>query len=134
MGRPRPIRIRPDPARRGVDGLPNLGPKSAAWLADVGVTTREQLARVGPLGACRLLRAAGRPVSLLLAYAIEGALTGRHWARLDPATREILRAGLAGLRREPAPAPRTPPHARRVPVAAPAAVGTARSPRSQPAS
>lgn len=107
MGRTRPIRIRPATTRPGVEGLLNLGPESSAWLADVGVTTREQLSRLGPLGACRRLLEAGRPVSLLLAYAIEGALTGRHWAQLDPATREILRTGLASVRRDLAARRRT---------------------------
>lgn len=103
MPRPKPVRVcRPERGRaaRGVGTLLNLGPKSEAWLASVGVTTRDQLARLGPIETCRRLRAAGRPVSVLMAYAIEGALTGTNWNALTPETKQWLRAEFAQLRRE----------------------------------
>lgn len=77
----------------------NLGPKSAAWLASLGLTTREQLAALGPIETCRRLRAAGQPVSVLMAYALEGALTHTHWNQIPPETKEWLRAEFAQTKR-----------------------------------
>lgn len=103
MPRPKPIKVcRPEPgrARRGVGALLNLGPQSTAWLDSIGITTREQLARHGPIETCRRLRAAGRPVNVLMAYAIEGALTGTHWNELSPETKQWLRAEFATMKRD----------------------------------
>jgi hypothetical protein len=69
--------LRPD-----VSALLNLGPRSAAMLAAVGIRTRDDLARHGALGACRLLLAAGQPISLNMAYAIEGALMDCDWRQI----------------------------------------------------
>lgn len=80
--------------------LMNLGPKSAAWLADADITTRAQLGRLGPIEACRRLRRAGHPVSVLLAYAIEAGLAGCHWQAIPAETREFLRVEFAKMRRE----------------------------------
>lgn len=101
MGRTAPIKVfRERPARRrAVGALLNLGPKSSAWLADIGITTRDQLAALGPIETCRRLRAAGHPVSVLMAYALEGALTHTHWNELPPETKQWLRAEFAQMRR-----------------------------------
>ena len=103
MGRIKPIKVfRERPShRREVGALLNLGPKSSAWLADIGVTTREQLAAFGPIETCRRLRAAGHPVSVLMAYALEGALTHTHWNELPPETKQWLRAEFAQMKRNP---------------------------------
>lgn len=65
-----------------LQALRNIGPKTAEWLSEAGIGSRAELARVGPIEACRRLRLAGRPVSLLAAYAIEGALMDTHWNKL----------------------------------------------------
>gem|GEM_PF-751957 len=62
--------------------LLNLGPKSSAWLAAVGVRTRADLERVGSLRAYQMAKAAGFNVSLNLLYALEGALRGERWDEL----------------------------------------------------
>jgi hypothetical protein len=103
MARPRPIKVcRPERGgtRRGVAALLNLGPRSSAWLAGIGITTREQLARLGPVETCRRLRAAGHPVNTLMAYAVEGALTGTHWNEIPPETKRWLQAQMQQLKRE----------------------------------
>lgn len=102
MPRPKLIRVcRPGGAgRRETRDLFNLGPKSSAWLASIGVTTHRQLAALGPIETCRRLHAAGRPVSVLMAYAIEGALTGTHWNALAPETKQWLRAEFVQMKRE----------------------------------
>lgn len=112
MPRPRPIKVcRPERGakRRGIEALLNLGPRSSAWLAGIGITTREQLVRLGPVETCRRLRAAGHPVNTLMAYALEGALTGTHWNALSPETKTWLREQIAALRREPVASPLRPP-------------------------
>lgn len=78
----------------------NLGPKSAAWLDAAGIHTRQQLLRLGPIGACRKLLESGRPVSVLMAYAIEGGLSGTHWNALPAETKQWLRAEFAKMRTE----------------------------------
>ena len=70
--------------------LPNIGPKSAAWLRQVGLRTREDLVRVGAVEAYVRIRRAGFKPSLNLVYALEGALLGCHWQKLDPDRRARL--------------------------------------------
>jgi TfoX/Sxy family transcriptional regulator of competence genes len=84
----------PSPA---VGKLPNLGPKSAAWLRAAGIATRADLARLGSVDAYRRVLATGVPPSLNLLYALEGALLDLRWDRLSPAVKENLRARLKAL-------------------------------------
>ncbi|WP_415908901.1 TfoX/Sxy family protein [Oleiharenicola sp. Vm1] len=102
MSRVQPIKIDRDAASRGRAGelaaLLNLGPKTAAWLDAAGIHTRAQLAQLGPLGVCRRLLESGRPVNVLMAYAVEGALSGTHWNALPAETKQALRAEFARLR------------------------------------
>ena len=65
-----------------VEGLPNLGPASARWLQAVGIDTRGGLFAAGSVAAFLKVRAAGFRPSLNLLYALEGAITGTHWAEL----------------------------------------------------
>jgi DNA transformation protein len=75
--------------------LMNLGPKSSGWLAAIGVRTEADLRAMGAVMAYRLLGLRGYPVSLNLAWAIEGALSGRHWMEITPAEKERLKTRLA---------------------------------------
>ncbi|WP_216900563.1 TfoX/Sxy family DNA transformation protein [Synechococcus sp. CCY 9618] len=52
----------------------NLGPKSAAWLAGIGITSRAELAQVGAIEA----------------DAIQGALMDCDWRALPPEFRRTL--------------------------------------------
>jgi len=70
--------------------LRNLGPRSEAWLNSIGVYTRDDLARVGAVGAYHLLKLRGHNPSLNLVYAIEGALRDKHWADLPPEVKARL--------------------------------------------
>ena len=60
----------------------NVGPKSAAWLRQIGVRTTEDLSRVGPVDAFLKVKRAGFRPSLNLLYAMAGALADCHWADL----------------------------------------------------
>jgi DNA transformation protein and related proteins len=62
--------------------LLNVGPKSAAWLRQVGVRTPEDLQALGAVGAFMKVKRAGFRPSLNLLYALEGALLGCHWQQL----------------------------------------------------
>ncbi len=59
--------------------LLNLGPKSVAMLASIGIHTRVDLAARGAVETFITLKATGQPVSLNMLWALEGALSERHW-------------------------------------------------------
>ena len=62
---------------RPISALPNLGPKTAEWLAAVGITTEAELRAIGPVAAWRRLKAAQPDVITVNAlYALHGAVTG----------------------------------------------------------
>ncbi len=100
----RPERIRPfreaASAERGLGGLLNLGPKSSTWLAAAGLRSIDQIRALGPVGACRKLLERGQPVSVLLAYAIEGGLAGVQWNAIPWETKQSIRADFAQMKRE----------------------------------
>lgn len=68
----------------------NVGPKSAAWLRQVGVRTQEDLQRLGPVEAFMKVKRAGFRPSLNLLYALAGAIENCHWADLPEATKTSL--------------------------------------------
>ena len=72
----------------------NVGPKSAAWLRQIGVRTTEDLARVGPVDAFLKVKRAGFRPSLNLLYSMAGALADCHWADLPEEKKQALLAGL----------------------------------------
>ena len=57
----------------------NVGPKSAAWLRQVGVRSIEDLRDTGVVATFMKVRRAGFRPSLNLLYAMEGALLDCHW-------------------------------------------------------
>ena len=71
----------------------NVGPKSAAWLRQVGVRTQEDLERLGAVEAFMKVKRAGFRPSLNLLYALEGALADCHWADLPDERKAALLAG-----------------------------------------
>jgi hypothetical protein len=97
--------------------LRNLGPKSAAWLRQVGLRTLDDLAATGPVEAYMRVRRAGFRPGLNLLYAIEGALKDTHWQEVPEARRaELVAAAEAAIallpppRGRPAAAPVTTTH------------------------
>jgi TfoX/Sxy family transcriptional regulator of competence genes len=93
-GRRSPEKARSVPVAK----LENIGPKSAAWLRAVGITTRAELERAGSVGAYRRVVEAGFEPSLQLLYALEGALLELRADRLPEAVRENLRQRAARSR------------------------------------
>ena len=74
------------------DKLRNVGPKSAAWLRQVGVRTQGDLEALGAVAAFIKVKRAGFKPSLNLLYALEGALLGCHWQQVPEARRTDLLA------------------------------------------
>jgi DNA transformation protein len=70
--------------------LRNIGPKSAAWLRQVGLRSAEDLAAAGAAAAFVKVRRAGFKPSLNLLYSLEGALLDCHWQDVPAARREQL--------------------------------------------
>lgn len=86
------------------DKLRNVGPKSAAWLRQVGLHTREDLEAAGPVDAYMRVRRAGFRPSLNLLYALEGALKDCHWQDVpDARRRELVEAAEAAIADLPLP-------------------------------
>ena len=85
-------------AQKKLENLLNLGPKSSAWLVDAGITSLAKVKRLGPIEVCRRLRARGHPVSVVMAYALEGALAGCHWNALPVEVKEFLRQEYAVMK------------------------------------
>lgn len=70
--------------------LRNIGPKSAAWLRQVGLHTPEALAEAGSVDAFMRIKRAGFRPSLNLLYALEGAILDCHWQDVPHPRREQL--------------------------------------------
>jgi len=74
--------------------LRNIGPKSAAWLRQVGLRTQEDLVAAGPVEAYMRVKRAGFKPSLNMLYALEGALQDCHWQEIPEARRAELVAAV----------------------------------------
>ena len=74
--------------------LRNIGPKSAAWLRQVGLRSAEDLVAAGAVLAFVKVKRAGFKPSLNLLYALEGALLDCHWHDVPEPRRQQLLAEL----------------------------------------
>lgn len=87
----------------------NIGPKSAAWLRQVGLRTSEDLIDAGPLEAFMRIKRAGFKPSLNLLYSLEGALRDCHWQDVPDDRRvELVTAAEAAIAGLPPPRNRPP--------------------------
>ncbi|WP_035384258.1 TfoX/Sxy family protein [Ferriphaselus sp. R-1] len=82
--------------------LPNLGLKSKQMLAIAGIHSFEQLSKLGAVRAYLQVKRSGVKVSLNLLWAMEGALSNRHW--LEVARTDRLNLLLELEREQSAPA------------------------------
>ncbi|MCA1714475.1 MAG: TfoX/Sxy family protein [Gammaproteobacteria bacterium] len=84
--------------------LRNIGPKSAAWLRQVGLHSRADLEAVGPVDAFMRVKRAGFKPSLNLLYALEGALLDCHWQEVpEPRRVQMVQAAEAAIALLPPP-------------------------------
>ena len=84
---------RTDPPQK----LRNIGPASTAWLAAVGVASRDDLERLGSVAAFARVRRVQPRATLNLLWALEAALADRDWRTLSDETKERLKRELAAL-------------------------------------
>lgn len=75
-------------------GLRNIGPKSAAWLQAIGVSSLQDIRAMGPISIYVTLKAQGYPVSLNLVYALEGAIRDLPWTALPEKVKQSLKRSL----------------------------------------
>jgi DNA transformation protein and related proteins len=80
------------PANSGPEKIRNLGPKSMAWLKQVGIRSLADIRTHGAWGSFLKVRKAGFKASLSLVYALAGAEDDVHWQQLDPARKAALLA------------------------------------------
>lgn len=87
-----------------VPKMRNIGPKSAAWLRQVGLRSLEDIAAAGTVDAFMKVRRAGFKPSLNLLYALEGALLDCHWQEIPAERRsELVLAADAAISLLPPP-------------------------------
>ena len=71
----------------------NVGPKSAAWLRQVGIKTDDEVRALGAIEAFMKVKRAGFRPSLNLLYSLAGAIENCHWAELSDERKRALVAG-----------------------------------------
>ena len=82
---------------RPIEAVRNLGPKSAAWLREIGIETEGQLQARGAVAAyLDLKQARGGQVSLNALYAMQAGLMDIDWRALPDEFKAALRAQLDG--------------------------------------
>jgi DNA transformation protein and related proteins len=75
----------------------NVGPKSAAWLRQVGVRTEAEVKELGAMEVFMKVKKAGFKPSLNLLYALEGAVQDCHWTALDAERKSELVLAVSAL-------------------------------------
>ena len=82
----------------------NIGPKSAAWLRQVGLRSLDEISGTGVVESFMKVRRAGFKPSLNLLYALEGAILDCHWQEVPEARRtELVTAAEAAIALLPPP-------------------------------
>ena len=71
--------------------LPNIAAKLKSQLADVGITTVEQLKQIGSRDAWLRILATDPSACLMRLSALEGAIQGIRWHYLDDETKKSLK-------------------------------------------
>ncbi len=74
-----------------LEKLKNLGAKSAAMLKEAGISTPNELYDLGAVEAFRMVRAVNPEATIVLLYALQGALLDIHWNALPEDMKRDLR-------------------------------------------
>ncbi|AMV21227.1 TfoX/Sxy family DNA transformation protein [Planctomyces sp. SH-PL14] len=77
-----------------IENLRNVGPTSAEKLRSVGVLSRADLERLGPVTAYRLVRDAHPEVTLNLLWTLAAGVDDQDWRELSEATKQSLQSRL----------------------------------------
>jgi DNA transformation protein len=78
----------------------NVGPKSAAWLRQIGIRTEEDLRKLGAVEAYRRVKLAGFKPTLNLLYSMAGAEDDCHWTALSEERKSALVLAADGIDQE----------------------------------
>ena len=70
----------------------NVGPRSTAWLKQVGIRAVADIRAIGAFAAFLKVRRAGFKATLSLVYALAGAEDDCHWQTLNPERKAVLLA------------------------------------------
>lgn len=78
-----------------IEHLRNLGPKTGRLLRDIGISTIDDLRKIGPVEAyCRLKSTAPQQVSLNALWAMQAGLLDMPWQHLPLEIKSELRLAL----------------------------------------
>ncbi|MEM7189856.1 MAG: TfoX/Sxy family DNA transformation protein [Pseudomonadota bacterium] len=80
-----------------VSSVRNLGPKSEEWFARAGITSADQLRKLGADEAYRRLLATGQRPHFIGYYVLVHGLQDRPWNAFEPGEKEALRARFDAL-------------------------------------
>jgi hypothetical protein len=85
-----------------VADLKNIGYKTAQWLDEIGIHTLEDMEKTGIPEIYAKLKENGHPVTVNLAYSLQGAILNIHWTGVPSELREELRilVGESGAQEE----------------------------------
>lgn len=76
-----------------LSNLKGLGPKTTAWLNDIGIHTLEDIEALGVVEVYKRLKEAyPHKVSLNALYGLQAAVLGIHWLALPPEMKAELKA------------------------------------------
>lgn len=76
---------------RPLTSLPGIGPRTAAWLVEIGIPNEAELRALGaPAAYCRLKGHHPRSVSLNALWALQGAIDGIPWQAISAEEKERL--------------------------------------------
>ena len=78
------------PPTTPIEKLKNIGPKSAAWLREIGVLTLADLEQNGPVLTYKILQHRFKGINILMLYGLYGALYNKHWNGLSPDEKTML--------------------------------------------
>ena len=67
------------------------GNKTTEWLKSIGIDNIREVDRIGIIEVCSLLRKAGYPVSLNMAYGLKADMMGTTWNRLPDTVKDEMR-------------------------------------------
>lgn len=74
-----------------IENLRNLGPTSASWMREVGITTNAELQRLGPAVAYQMVKQKQATASLNLLWALTAGILDRDWRDLSEEEKKKLR-------------------------------------------
>ena len=83
-------------SKNEVGSLRNLGPKSQLWLTEIGITSFDQIRRLGAVETYLRLKSANPRVSLNMLYALHAALQDRDWREVTADEKQMLKELLNG--------------------------------------